>query len=75
MITEKQYNNAREIVRQYESEKLGTSLAKNSECRLGRFPNRCSIIMNTSFKTCDGCGHSVQQQVTQADSLILKNQI
>jgi hypothetical protein len=30
---------------------------KNSACRLGRFPAACSIINNTSFKTCAGCGH------------------
>lgn len=31
--------------------------SKSATCRLDRLPKDCSIIQNTSFKTCDGCGH------------------
>ena len=32
-------------------------VSKSATCRLDRLPKDCSIIQNTSFKTCDGCGH------------------
>lgn len=32
-------------------------VSKSATCRLDRLPKDCSIIQNTSLKTCDGCGH------------------
>ena len=32
-------------------------VSKSATCRLDRLPKDCSIIQNTSFKTCDVCGH------------------
>jgi hypothetical protein len=34
-----------------------SGVSKSASCRLDRLPNECSIILNTSLKTCNGCGH------------------
>jgi len=34
-----------------------TDIRKSSTCRLDRLPIECSIILHTSLKTCDRCGH------------------
>lgn len=34
--------------------------AKSVTCKLDRLPKDCSIIQNTSFKNCDGCGHYIK---------------
>jgi len=36
-------------------------IVKNKACRLHRFPKDCSIIQNSSFKDCNGCGHNVNK--------------
>lgn len=32
-------------------------VSNSSTCKLDRLPKDCSIIQNTSIKSCDGCGH------------------
>ena len=34
--------------------------AKSVTCKVDKLPKDCSIIQNTSFKTCDGCGHHIK---------------
>lgn len=61
MISEEQYKKAQKTVKQYEFEQLELLRIKNNNCRLGRFPKDCSIILNTSFKECFDCGHYKNQ--------------
>ena len=61
MITKEQYKEAIKIVKQYEQEQSELLNAKNELCRLGRFPEKCCIILHTSFKTCENCGHKVDK--------------
>lgn len=58
-ITKEQYSEAKRIIRIYEAQIKVEKAVKSftNECTLNRLPNNCTIIQNTSFKTCEGCGH------------------
>lgn len=32
---------------------------RTKSCKLNRLSSECSIIRNTSFKSCEGCGHQI----------------
>jgi hypothetical protein len=57
MITKEEFEQAQKVVKQYETEQLDLLRVSNSACKLGRFPENCSIFLNTSGKDCKLCGH------------------
>jgi hypothetical protein len=34
-----------------------SGVSRSAYCKLDRVKEECSIIQNTSFKSCEGCGH------------------
>jgi len=34
-----------------------SGVSRSAYCKLDRVKEDCSIIQNTSFKSCEGCGH------------------